>query len=538
MTSQHLKSVAKLIVAVKERNGKPINVNVVAASIESFGIRDVDVKEDYGFEDILELSRYIYKSLDFKAFANLKNNKQRVAEFKNRQKLAITDYITAKNSKRFLYDYLAGLVHLFPVFLQVVAIVLFGFSLWTFSKFNNLQSTAVVLGVIIGFVVTGGFVQVVGKQVSFYWYNKDFAMARQSIIKIIRNGVMTMLVIFAFISLINIVLPLYPFSFILITCAYAFFIGFLLLVLSPLYAIKQRWMISVCVMIGTTISLLLHFYTSLFTYFVHWTGILITAFCSIIYLNFYLKYTFKKEKAHPNAAPKVMLSVYRNFNYFFYGIFIFIFIFLDRILAWSSTLRRDIPYIVYYEKDYEIGMDLAILMFFLMGGVLEYSISSYTRHMDFYQLKTKYFEYKEFNKKLVKMYFKHLRIFAFSALCIAFFLYCIITKAWGYSAGFDETLSPLSIKVCIIGGIGYLFMTLGMLNVLYAYTLSQHRKPLVAIIIALLCNLVVGLLLSRLVSYEYSVVGMLVGSIVFAVLTTRTTYRFFKNLDYYYYAAY
>jgi len=538
LTSQHLKAVAKLIVAVKERNGKPINVNVVAASIESFGIRDVDVKDDYGFNDIFDLSQYIYKSLDFKAFANLKNNKQRVAEFKNRRKLALTDYITAKNSKRFLYDYLAGLLHLFPVFLQVVAIVLFGFSLWTFSKFNNLQSTAIVLGVIIGFVVTGGFVQVVGKQVSFYWYNKDYVMARHSIITIIRNGVMTMLVIFAFISLINVVLPLYPFSFVLITCSYAFFIGFLLLVLSPLYAVRQRWMISVSVMIGTVVSLFLHFYTPMFTYFVHWTGILVTATCSIFYLNFYLNHTLKKDKGLANAAPKVMLSVYRNFNYFFYGIFIFMFIFLDRILAWSSTLNRDIPYIIYYEKDYEIGMDLAILMFFLMGGVLEYSISSYTRHMDFYQLKTKYFEYKEFNKKLLKMYFKHLRIFAFSALSIAFFLYCIITKPWGYSAGFDETLSPLSIKICVIGGIGYLFMTLGMLNVLYAYTLSRHRKPLVAIIIALLSNLVVGLLFSRLVSYEYSVVGMLVGSIVFALITTRTTYKFFKNLDYYYYAAY
>ena len=227
LTTQHLKAVAKLIVSVKERNGKPINVNVVAASIESFGIRDVDVKEDYGFDDIFDLSRYIYKTLDFKAFANLKNNKQRVAEFKNRRKLALTDYITAKNSKRFLYDYLAGLVHLFPVFLQVVAIVLFGFSLWKFSKFNNLQSTAVVLGVIIGFVVTGGFVQVVGKQVSFYWYNKDYAMARKSIIEIIKNGVKTMLAIFTFISLFNMVLPLYPFSFVLITCAYALFIGFL-----------------------------------------------------------------------------------------------------------------------------------------------------------------------------------------------------------------------------------------------------------------------------------------------------------------------
>ncbi|WP_051907854.1 hypothetical protein [Flavimarina sp. Hel_I_48] len=538
MTSHHLKAVAKLIVAVKERNGKPINVNVVAASIESFGIRDMDVKEDYGFEDISDLARYIYKSLDFKAFANLKNNKQRVAEFENRKKLALTDYITARNTKRFVRDYTAGLIHLFPVFLQVVGIVLFGFSLWTFSKFNNLQSTAVVLGVIIGFVVTGGFVQVVGKQVSFYWYNKDFVMAKHSIINIIRNGVLTMLAVFGLIAILNIVLPLYPFSFILITFIYAFLIGFLLLVLSPLYAIKQRWVLSVSILIGSLTAFFFHFYTPLYIYIVHWVGILTSCCCSVIFLYFFLKHTLGNHKGLANAAPKLMLSVYRNFNYFFYGILLFIFVFLDRILAWSSTLNRNIPYVVYYEKNYEIGMDLAILMFFLMGGVLEYSISSYNRHMDFHQLKTKYFEYHEFNKKLMKMYVKHLRIFFFSASVIAFFLYCIITKPWGYQAGFDESLLPLSIKVCVIGGAGYLFLTLGMLNVLYAYTLGQHRKPLVAIIIALACNLVVGILLSRLISYEYSVVGMLVGSIVFAFITTLDTYRFFKNLDYYYYAAY
>jgi len=527
-----------LIVAIKERNGKPINVNVVAATIESFGIRDLDVEDDYGFEDIATLSQYIFKSLDFKAFANLKNNKQRIAEFRNRRKLALTDYITAKNTKRFIRDYSTGIIHLFPIFLQVVAIVFFGFSLWTFSKFNNMQSTAVVLGVIIGFVLTGGFVQVIGKQVSFYWYNNDFVMARHSMINIIKNGILTMLVFFAISAGINLILPLYPLSFVLVTFSYAFLIGFLLLVLAPLYAIKQRWMLSLSVLIGTLVALSLHFYTFLNVYYVHWIGIFTSCACTILYLYFFMDYTLKNNKGLENAEPKVMLSVYRNFNYFFYGILLFIFVFMDRILAWSSTLGRDIPYIIYYEKNYEIGMDLAILMFFLMGGVLEYSISSYNRHMDFYQLKTKYFEYQKFNKKLMKMYLKHLRIFLVSAICIAFFLYCIITKPWGYSAGFDETLLPLSIKVCIIGGAGYLFLTLGMLNVLYAYTLGQHRKPMVAILIALLCNLFVGVFLSRLISYEYSVVGMLVGSLVFAFLTTRDTYKFFKNLDYYYYAAY
>ena len=77
MTKDQIKAIAKLVVAVKERNGKPVNVYVVAATIESFGIRDVDVKEDYGFDDIFQLSKYIYKAYDAITLANLKNNNQR-----------------------------------------------------------------------------------------------------------------------------------------------------------------------------------------------------------------------------------------------------------------------------------------------------------------------------------------------------------------------------------------------------------------------------------------------------------------------------
>ncbi|WP_339648259.1 hypothetical protein [uncultured Salegentibacter sp.] len=537
MTKDQIKAIAKLVVAVKERNGKPVNVYVVVATIESFGIREIDAKEDYGFESIMHLSNYIYKAYDAITLANLKNNNQRVAEAKTYKRLALTEYITTKNTKRFLVDYTSGLLHLFPVFLQVVAIILFGFSLWTYSHFNNLQSTAVVLGVIIGFISSAGFVQVLGKQVSYYWYNKDYHMAKHSTVQIIKNGTLAILGFFIFSLLINLVIPLYSLLFVVITFIYALFIGFLLLVLAPLYALKQRWMLSFSVFAGTVLALLLHFYTDLHPYYIHWTGILVASLISVGYIYSFFHFKLKNEIA-VKKKPKVMLSLYRNFNYFLYGTFIFLFVFLDRIVAWSSTLNRDIPYIIYYEKDYEIGMDLAILIFFLLGGVMEYAIHSYIRHMDFHQLQTKYSDFQRFNDKMKKMYFKHLRLFAISAAGIAVLLYLIVTQPWGYSRGFDEILSPLSIKVCILGSIGYLFLSLGMLNVLYLYTLGKHRKPLVAIISAFLVNFIIGVFLSRWVSYEYSVMGMLVGSLLFAILTTRETYSFFKNLDYYYYASY
>ncbi len=211
---------------------------------------------------------------------------------------------------------------------------------------------------------------------------------------------------------------------------------------------------------------------------------------------------------------------------------------MDRIIAWSSSTNREIPYLFYYEKDYEIGMDLAILFFFLLGGVLEYSITSFNRHLDYYQLIHSYSKFKKFNSKMIELYYRNLRLLLITTVGVAILLYLIMTQPWGYSAGFDETLSELSIKVSILGSLGYIFLTIGVLNTLYLYTLNQNRKPLIAIIAALITNFTFGVLCSRLISYEYAVIGMMLGSLVFMIVTFRYTKRFFKNLDYYYYAAY
>ena len=537
MSKHQQERLYQLIEAVKLRNGKPVNARVVSATIESLGIRDVDIKEDYGFTSIPELGLHIFNLLNTPEFRGLQNEAQLISDHKKRQTIRLSNYLSGR-SQLFVKDYSTGLFHLLPVAVQILSIIIFGFSLWAFVGFNKLQSTSVVLGVVIGLVVTGGFVQVIGKQVSFYWYNEDFLMAKKAIYQIIGIGLKSIAVLFLVIGAINCFIFLYPFQFIVITFIYAFLIGLLLLTLAPLYTIKQRYIISISVTVGTLVALGLHFYTKTPIYLVHWLGILISAIIPIIYLQWFFKRILKTKQGINNGTPKIMLAIYRNLDYFFYGLLYYVFIFTDRILAWSTSLNRDLPYVVYYEKDYEIGMDLAILVFFLLAGVLEYSVAAFSRFMEFHQYKERYSDRKLFNAKMRDSYMSHVKLFAASALVIALLLYLVIVKPWGYEAGFDEQLSDLSIKVSILGGFGYLFLTFGMLNVLYLYTLNVQKAALRILIIALLTNIIIGLFFSRMVSYEYAVLGMLIGSLVFAVLTTRFTLKFFKKLDYYYYASY
>ena len=49
---------------------------------------------------------------------------------------------------------------------------------------------------------------------------------------------------------------------------------------------------------------------------------------------------------------------------------------------------------------------------------------------------------------------------------------------------------------------------------------------------------IVGFVLSRVVSYELAVVGLTVGAFVFMLLSSLYARRAFNRLDYYYYSAY
>ncbi len=534
---EYEQNIEQLLDNIKKRNGKPANSKVIAATIESYGLRDIDIKNDYSFTSIIEISEYLFNRINNTENSQLKNANQLKAEAKEYKRIHLSSYIGGR-SKLFVRDYSTGLFHLFPILIQIITIIIFGFSLWTYTGFNNLQSTAIVFGVIIGLVSTGGFVQIIGKEVSFYWYNKDFQTARSIIKKVIILGIKSMIVLFALIITINFFIPLYPLLFIGIVFVYAFLIGILILTVAPLYTIKKRFIISIAISIGTLLSLWLHLNTKIPTYFAHWIGILTSLSIPMLYLQYFFKKEIKLNIGIPQTIPKITYTIYKNMNHFFYGVLVYAFIFMDRIIAWSSHSGRDFPYIIYYEKDYEIGMDLAILVFFFLSGVLEYSIASFTRYVDYFQHTKKYNEINKFNEKMTRLYNNNIKLFVVSSLIIFLLLYLVITQPWGYQSSFNETLSSISLSVCLIGSLGYLFLTFGMLNVLYLFTLNKHEKPLRSITVACIINLITGVFASRIISYEYASIGMLIGAFIFAVLTTRTTRKFFKNIDYYYYAAY
>lgn len=522
---------------VYDKIGKPVNVNVVRAMLESMSIRAIDAKQDYGIDDLQDLAKMVHAQITAEDFLKQNPSNLPVNEQFRSDLTSASDYLKIK-TKYFFYYYPLGLFHGVPVFLQIATIIVFGYSMWTYTGFNQLQSTAVVLGVIFGLIGTGGFVQVIGRQVSHYWYSNDFQMAKRSTILVIRDGLIFMGVLSLLALILNFFANFYPYRFLWLVYAYAFSIGILLLLSAVFHPLKERWVITVAFVIAAGISLYLHLYTSIDTYYTHWIGIWIAIGLMLAYLLWFFKRKVKRTKTFNRATSKSAAMVYRNYRYFFYGLIFFIFIFTDRFLAWSTSNDGALPYILYYEKNYEIGMDIAILIFFLLVGVLEFSIASFSTFSDILQKQVSYNQADVFNRKSLNLYWEHVLILLIVGVVMVFLLYLIIWERLGYERAFDEGLNYTSIKVSIIGGFGYILVAWGMLNSLYLFTLNRPAKPLNAILVAWLVNVGVGVVASRLISYEYSVVGFAVGSAVFMIMTLRSTLRFFKNLDYFYYAVY
>jgi hypothetical protein len=80
-------------------------------------------------------------------------------------------------------------------------------------------------------------------------------------------------------------------------------------------------------------------------------------------------------------------------------------------------------------------------------------------------------------------------------------------------------------------------MVIGLWNSSLLFWLSLPVDVVTAIAPAVAVDLLIGYLMSRLITYHYAIAGFSSGACYFAVLTTRNLLRRLKSLDYYYFSS-
>jgi hypothetical protein len=216
-----------------------------------------------------------------------------------------------------------------------------------------------------------------------------------------------------------------------------------------------------------------------------------------------------------------------------------VFLITDRIVAWSTYVEAK-PYFIWFNVPYELGLDWALIVLILLMGFTEISIHEFMYRINDLILRYKYKQYEEFNDEIY-LFFKKFNliylIFSVIIILLTYYITYLFYTVGGvtYLSNFFSGYTPF---VFWIAAISYAFMVNGLMNILFIFSFSRQNFSINALGIAVLLNIILGLILSRILGLEYAVIGLLVGSIVFWSISFRDTVKMLKKLEFYYYSSF
>jgi hypothetical protein len=523
----------ELVEQVFELIGNPLSVWAVAATIESIGIRDVDASTDYGYKTVFDLAEDVYKKI----------KKHIRGKFEEREEVKLKLGDVGESFKLFFKHFGSGILFTMPMISQIVAIIIFEYALWAWFRFNVAQATMIAMGTISAFVITGGFIQVLGRLVSKYMGEENYYLSWKAIKSVMYFAIPLVLGIAAITFLINIILPFYPQRMITLGLTYFILISVMMLSAAVLYASEQKSIILVSILVGTITVAFGMEVLDWGIYFSQWLGIGITSGIQIIYIFLFYLYKIRatRQQLYKQSLPKLEVSYYNLYRYFVYGFSYFFFLFIDRILAWSAGPPPP-PYIIWFNTPYELGMDWALLSFVFTIALLEFVIQLFSHRILPAQRRTDITKLKKFNLYFGNFYSLQLVLLFFIGIASIILTYYGVDALRVFSEDYPEIrdffANPMTVKIFWVGSIAYLFLVFGLLNSLFFFTMNRPEFVMYSMLAAVVVNAVTGYICSRIIGFEYAVFGLLAGSITFAVITGIIAKRFFKHLDYFYYSAY
>ncbi len=538
------KKLEKLADEIMGKIGRPLDKWAVAAVLESIGVRDADAVQDFGKEDIFALAEDVY--------ARCRTRKGKLTGARKPKELALKEKLG-----RFAKFYTQGLFFALPMAGQIFAVLFLGYSLWASLQFSEREGTIVAMGIILSLVVTGGFVQAIGRKGLFYLEQGSYALAKEVCLRFIKAGTLVVIEVGLILYLVNLIWPFFGRTTLVIALMYYFLLSELWLSLAVLYALRERIATLLLTLLGALVVYLTMKLTPWGIFAAHGTGLTIADA-----LIFAWSYRALSRRARRTSTalklaklPRVPILTYSVAPYFLYGVLYFGYLFVDRLVGWSAG-EFPPPYIIWFRDPYEWGIDIALLSLVLTIAALEYTVNEFTSLIIPVQKRFSAHQIPQHNGFFKRFYFRQLilllAVAVISALGTRWMAAALGNRppiVFPMSPGNDVAKDspaattgvfddPVIALTFVWGVIGYSLLAWGLLNAIFLFSLSRPNFILRAIVLALIVNLVVGFALSRAISYEYSVIGLTAGSLTFGVLTTWYAFRVLNRLDYYYYSAY
>ncbi len=512
----------ELLKTITKGKGKPLDEWELTALLETNGMRDIDAVTEWNEPNLFTLPRRLIKYID-KLTYEVKEHK-----------------FETYRVRRIIKNYIKGAIFAFPMFIQILAMIVVGFGIWSSIDFTLREATAIAMGTLLALATTGGIAQMIGRKGLFYIKFEEYMLAAKITKRLYITGILFILFWGLIFSLINFYFNLFPFYMYQLFIIYFLLLSFLFLIFSIFYMLEQYGTIALMTFFGILLVYIFLFFYKIGLVKAQAYSLIIIITVSIILSFYQMRRLEKKSQAEGTLLPHAASLFYTLYPYFLYGTLYFLFLIMDRTLAWT-TGKKYLPYVVWFNYPYEVGVDWALIPLISTIALIEVFI---------YELG--YFAFKKVNEipapdvKKFNHYF--LRVYTIAA--ITFFIVGVISIFGAFLFPYaikdvefffkfvDVFFNDVNIFVFFFAAVGYVLLSWSLLNCVIFFAYSRHAFALKAIGWGLLVNFLVGFVFSRAFDYYYSVIGLTAGAIVFAVISTFYAYKFFKNYDYYYYSAY
>jgi len=508
--------------------GAPKDAWEIAAQLEVMGLRDVDARA-YGERDLFALAHQLYAQYqdgDFRCVIEGEDPQPHIHPI-----------------LRFAKYYLIGLSFSVPMALQAIVMLVWGYGIWGAIELDSRTGSAIALGFIASYIVTGGFAQAIVRRGLFHIYQDDGWLARWTVLRAWSLSLRIVIGIVPLVLAINFLFEMLPWSMLLLAAGYYVALSVLWLNWSMLYLLrKTAWFaLTTAIALAAVLAsaLLLHLGPIASNAVGLAVADVLTFVVALRHLN---RIAREKHAAQSVNPPRLTVLVYSTSRFFLYGLLYNTFLFADRVIAWTSQVGREDfpPYAFWLNVRYELGMDLALVVVMVLSGMVEFTTQRFSESLIPNEKRHKAIDAAAFlrDARIAQRW----RVLQLAIATIAAFAIAIWVADFLRANAGPRFVVPLAstttTRVFWIAAIAYVIYMFAVQNMLMLLTLSRVELVARAVAIALAVNVAVGFVCSRAIHYSLAVVGLLIGAIVLFLLTRHSMSRVLEELDASYYSAF
>ncbi|MCW2952839.1 MAG: hypothetical protein JWQ48_2009 [Conexibacter sp.] len=507
--------------------GSPIDAWAVAATLESRGVRDIDAVRRYGRDDVFDLADYV------------------LARCRERARPAPLALATQRSRRARLLSfarlYVRGGFFFFSMALQIGALIAFGYSQWASVDFTLTQASTIALAASASFVASAGGAQALG-QLGPRFRDTDKGMLTERLAwACLAVGALATLVGGGVLVGANALLGSpYPAHLVAVGTVYYALLAALWLANGLLYMLRAYGAMAIATVAGVASVVILRGGAGLGIYAAQWIALGLSVAVALGWGAVILRREARQTRGELRLArfEPSRLLVRAATPAFLFGTLYFAFVLCDRLVAWSAG---DHPLPLWFDVDYELGLDLALVAVVPGLAFLEPAVEAFSERVAEAQERFAAGAVAQYNREMLRFYRRHLLVaaglaLAGGALASLAVLALDAAGALGPLAGYVHgTVSP---RVFVWGVAGYLLLTWGLLTASLLMALARPWPVVGALVVSVLVDATVGLALSRSGAGWEAVAGLAAGGATFAALTTAAALRTLRRSDFYYLAAY